>query len=213
MCRAGAARVDLRKSRQARHMAARAAGRAAPALPADLQFRAGRALSDDDGGRQTHGVQADRGLAVRGVREAARPRHSCLLARQAEAAPHDAGQPGRLGVRDLRQAPRRTARVPAANRLQGPQTAGRRRRAQAEAQGRQGTAGSEAQAGRRRPAGPRPRPEAGRQDQAAQHAAAGRRARAGDLRRPRLPEIRLQTVLARHGRLSRPARRRRLTCT
>jgi hypothetical protein len=207
LCRASAARADLRKRQVARHIAARAAGRAAPPMPADLRCRAGGTLTADDGGRRTHGVEADRGLAVRRMRETARHRHPRVLARPATPPQDQAGEPGYLGVRDVRESPRAVAHLPAANRFQGTETEGRYGRAAPQAAGRQGTAGCQAEAGRRRAPCPCPRPEEGRQERNAPAAPARRGARAGDLRGPRLPEVRLRRLLARHGRLSRPARR------
>lgn len=212
MCRAGAARADLRKHHRARHMAAGAAPRAAPVRAAGLRFRAGGAVIDDDGRRQAHGVPARRALAVRRVRKAARPHRPPVLARTAPPAAHRAPQPGHLVVRDVRQAPRPAAHLRGPDGLQGPQAEGRSRRPAAEAEGRGSRQGGQAEAGRGRAQGTGPRPEAGRQERPAGLATARRQPRAGHLRQPRLPEVRVQGVLGRDGQLPRPPRRR-ITCT
>ena len=208
MCRGRSQRDDLRKRRQGRH---RPIG-ADRAQRSDLRCRPGDPVSDHDGGRQGHGVQADRALPLRGVRQATRIRCSPVLARQAQAAAYHAAEPGHLGVPDVPPGPRpgahRRDRGATSRPVGGKAKAAEKKRKRKATRDRQSRA---AQAGRGRPSGPRPGAEEGRQDQAPTAQAERRLARAGDLRRPRLPEVRVQELLARDGRLPAPARRR-VTC-
>ena len=72
------------------------------------------------------GLKVGRGLAVRGVREAAGARPSSLQAGCPSQAPDQAAEPGHLGVRALPQAARPAARkVQPGERLQGAETESR----------------------------------------------------------------------------------------
>ena len=228
MCRAGAARADLHKYQMCRTGQKRAAGRAAPGRAADLRFRAARSLSADEGRCGPHGGKARRGAAeVRHLREAPR-HHPHLRHARDQQAPQDAYQAAaapHVHLHDVREETRHPAHLPSEVGLQGPQAPGGDEGAPAQAEGRPGTpgretqgdprtAGSQAQAGRGRAAGPGESPQAGGEEAVVTAAAAGRPARAGDLQRPGLPEIRVPGVLEGHGRLPGASRRGwRLTCS
>ena len=193
-------------------MCQRAAPRAAPARAADLRFRAGPIVSADDERCRPHGVEAKGGLAVRRVREAPGPRNPPVLARPPSPTPHPAAEPGHVGVPDCRKP--RGLRHTCGNR--GDFKARKRKHATAERRRKRKAATAKRAARRKQAAAERRARERARKQSAKGRPRSSRprgdSSRARNVRQPRLSQVRVQGLLARHGRLPRPARWR-LTCT